>query len=282
MLRHGIAFSFETSQSMPTIEELELKVPFFNEFLRLYPDKYADMRMWHKHKKVWSDEYMPSSIPPGRVEKGVFLFLGKCVPIDQLDCRRILADFDRLLPLYRYVQSAGSWQPTFDSDDIALEARIPVEDVTRQRTGQSTITVDLKALENKKIDSTTKDALVHARVGQGAFREQVLQLWRNCCSVTGSMTLDAIRASHIKPWRLATDEERLDPNNGLPLVASLDALFDAGLISFEASGALVVSSLLAESEQQIFGLMPSRSLAETPGAETAQYLAYHRQVVFQK
>ena len=60
---------------------------------------------------------MPGSIPPERVKKGVFLFLGKCFPIDQLDYERILKDFDRLLPLYRYVESAGSLQPTSVYDD---------------------------------------------------------------------------------------------------------------------------------------------------------------------
>ena len=58
---------------------------------------------------------------------------------------------------------------------------------------------------------------------------QVLKIWGNRCCVTGSTTLDAIRASHIKPWRRSSNQERLDPYNGLPLVATLDALFDAGM-----------------------------------------------------
>ena len=113
---------------------------------------------------------------------------------------------------------------------------------------------DIKVLVKKKIDITTKDALISARVGQGMFRSQVLQLWNNRCCVTGSTTIDAIRASHIKPWRNSTDEERLNPYNGLPLVASLDALFDAGLISFESSGALIVSPLLSEKNGIYFKL----------------------------
>ena len=118
MLRHGIAFSFETSQTLPTIEPLKPKVRLFNDFLHLYPDKYADMRMWHFDQKIRSDEYMPSRIPSERVKEGVFVFLGKRFPIDQLDYERILTDFDRLLPLYRYVESGGSLQPTSVSDDL--------------------------------------------------------------------------------------------------------------------------------------------------------------------
>lgn len=46
---------------------------------------------------------------------------------------------------------------------------------------------------------TTVQALVDARVGQGKFRADVLGLWNNRCCVTGSSTVAAIRASHIKP-----------------------------------------------------------------------------------
>jgi putative restriction endonuclease len=68
---------------------------------------------------------------------------------------------------------------------------------------------DINALEKRKIGFTKKEALINARVGQGKFRSQVLLLWKNKCCVTGSTTIDAIRASHIKPWRDSTDEERL-------------------------------------------------------------------------
>lgn len=111
MLRHGIAFSFETSQTLPSIDALKPKVRLFNDFLQLYPDKYASMRMWHFHGNKRSDEYMPSPIPQERVEEGVFVFLGKRFPIEQLDYDVILDDFDDLLPLYQYVESNGSLHP---------------------------------------------------------------------------------------------------------------------------------------------------------------------------
>ena len=159
----------------------------------------------------------------------------------------------------------------------SIDARVPVEDLALDNP----ILEDVLIITRKKIDSTTKAALVNARVGQGKFRSEVLELWGNRCAVTGSETCDAIRASHIKPWRHSTDAERLDPNNGLPLVASLDALFDAGLISFASSGTLIVSSVLSKSERRIFGLN-SQSLAKPPPQKTALYLAYHRDYVFKK
>jgi putative restriction endonuclease len=140
---------------------------------------------------------------------------------------------------------------------------------------------DINALEKRKIGFTKKEALINARVGQGKFRSQVLLLWKNKCCVTGSTTIDAIRASHIKPWRDSTDEERLDPHNGLPLIANLDALFDAGLISFESSGKLIVSSSLSERERSIFQI-ELRSLRNMPSEFTEEYLVYHRKRVFRK
>ena len=113
MLRHGVAFSFETNQTLPGIDLLFPKVRLFNEFMRLYPDEYTDMRMRHmrrtdKRNKNWSDKYMPSAIPREWTEPGVFVFLGKHSKIDELDYDNVSADFDRLLPLYRYVESGGT------------------------------------------------------------------------------------------------------------------------------------------------------------------------------
>jgi hypothetical protein len=39
-------------------------------------------------------------------------------------------------------------------------------------------------------------------------------------------------ASHIKPWRDCTEEERLHPANGLLLATHVDKLFDRFLLSF--------------------------------------------------
>lgn len=160
-----------------------------------------------------------------------------------------------------------------------ISARVPIEDLARPQKGASTLTEDLRAIARQKIDATTKAALVNARVGQGLFRSQVLKEWGNCCAVTGSTTLDAIRASHIKPWRCCPDEERLDAANGLPFIASLDALFDAGLISFDSDGGLLVSEQLGPSERSIFSIA-DRSLKAVPSKATINYLTYHRQQVF--
>lgn len=160
-----------------------------------------------------------------------------------------------------------------------IAGRIPVEDLARNRTATSTLLPDIKSILNRRIEDTTKEALVNARVGQGLFRAQVLSNWNRQCCVTGSRTLDAIRASHIKPWRNSTNEERLDPNNGLPLIATLDALFDAGLISFADNGDALVSKRLDREETKILGIN-GKKLLRAPTPETVEYLAFHRSKIY--
>lgn len=139
-----------------------------------------------------------------------------------------------------------------------------------------TLAEDYAEIEGlRNVGQTTKQALWNARRGQGKFRQQVLRVWENRCSVTGSRITEAIQASHIKPWKLSSNSERLDPHNGLLLIASLHALFDAGLISFTSSGMLLASACLTKPEQEIYGTI-GKSLRKKPNAKMAEYLAFHR------
>lgn len=158
-------------------------------------------------------------------------------------------------------------------------ARIPVRNLPRHQTAHASTVPDLRSILEDAGDVTAGEALAQARVGQGRFRQQVLEMWGLQCCVTGAITLDAIRASHIKPWRDCTNRERLDPNNGLPLVATLDALFDAGLVTFAPDGRLLASKRLDNAERQRLGISALR-LGKEPNHHTATYLAYHRKEVF--
>jgi predicted restriction endonuclease len=96
-----------------------------------------------------------------------------------------------------------------------------------------------------------------------------------------------LRASHIKPWRLASNEERLDPNNGLILAPTYDLLFDQGFITFEADKTLRISSELSEVTVRKLGLIDGSKFKDLPIGESHQaarleYLKFHREVIFRK
>jgi putative restriction endonuclease len=246
-------------------------------FLRVWQDQIETVENGERVSVGWDKPRRSSPGFPERqahlaqINNGAEGFGVVCVAIDpNTKGARRIASFDHaiLLRLGTFTKENGRTYAHIDT-------RVAVGEIVRQRTTQSTLPEDLSLIERQKIDSTTKEALICARVGQGQFRTQVLQIWESRCSVTGSVTKAAIRASHIKPWRESTNEERLDPHNGLPLVASLDALFDAGLISFESSGALIVSPEVTPTERQIFGI-GEQSLTKKPSAKTAEYLTHHR------
>jgi hypothetical protein len=110
MFRHGVAFSFETSKALPDPDVLIPSVQRFNEFLRLHPQPFADMSMWHWDKNGRrSPDYPPVPIRADLMQHGVFVFMGKMQPSSALDCDLIVEDFDRLLPLYRFVEGTDTF-----------------------------------------------------------------------------------------------------------------------------------------------------------------------------
>jgi putative restriction endonuclease len=70
----------------------------------------------------------------------------------------------------------------------------------------------------------------------------------------------------------------VDPNNGLLLAATLDALFDRGLVSFEQNGNMIVSPKLHYDARLI--LLPhKRNLIREASERQQEYLAWHRREV---
>lgn len=149
-----------------------------------------------------------------------------------------------------------------------------------KRVGDPLGDIEEAAEEFVGLSVTERTVLIKARIGQGQFRDDVLAAWDGCCAVTGASVGAALVASHIKPWRVCTNEERLDPCNGLPLIGTLDRLFDAGLITFLPDGLMVISSILPDDELEPLGLSHGLRLrVRRPQSE--RYLAYHREHRFE-
>jgi hypothetical protein len=61
------------------------------------------------------------------------------------------------------------------------------------------------------------------------------------CRIAGRWKPLHLLASHCKPWRDPTNDERLNGENGLLLTPRIDHLFDRGFVGFEANGKLIIS-----------------------------------------
>lgn len=137
-------------------------------------------------------------------------------------------------------------------------------------------------LADARIPETTRTAVVLARRGQGLFKQRVMRLER-ACRITGVTRPEHLRASHCKPWRDATNEERLDGENGLLLTPNADHLFDRGFIGFEANGDLIISPVTHKDSLLRLGLDASQKMNVGRFSEGQQrYLEFHRDSVLLK
>jgi hypothetical protein len=125
---------------------------------------------------------------------------------------------------------------------------------------------------------TFREQLVRARRGQGVFRSNVL-LREEYCRVTGVREARHLKAGHIKPWRDASDAERLDGANGLLLSPHIDHLFDEGYITFSPSQSLVIVPEVREKLLDAWGIDAGVRVGEFTREQSA-YLEYHRLSVF--
>lgn len=174
----------------------------------------------------------------------------------------------------------GPWHKMLENLDFQVVPKGLVVTEAKEIGESATTLQDIEDIKKDRgYSQTERETLILARLGQGMYRKGLLSLWDHKCAVTGCAVLPVLRASHAKPWRDCDNQERLDPNNGIPLVANLDALFDAGLIGFDRSGKMHISKKL--SDKKLLGGVP-RVLRKKPTAEQANYLEEHFSSVFQE
>jgi putative restriction endonuclease len=128
------------------------------------------------------------------------------------------------------------------------------------------------------LPETERESVIKARIGQGIFRKQLLEMWDGC-AVTGVKLPDVLRASHIKPWRDSTNAERTNPYNGLLLLPQYDHLFDKKLISFEDDGRIIKSPVLDRIPLHQLGIHESDRLRALSDGHLP-FLQYHRESMF--
>ena len=128
------------------------------------------------------------------------------------------------------------------------------------------------------LPETERLTITKARLGQGVFRELLLTRWGGC-AVTDIRVPELLRASHIKPWRSSTNDERVSPDNGLLLLPQYDHLFDRGYITFANSGEMIASPALSALPHDRLGIAPNAKVRSL-SASHYPFLDYHRDEVF--
>ena len=129
---------------------------------------------------------------------------------------------------------------------------------------------------DRAVNDTEKEAIIRARRGQGLFKDRVMAIESRCRITLVEKPIHLV-ASHCKPWRDSTNEERLNGENGLLLTPSIDHLFDRGFIGFEDSGTLIISPVAHRPSLTRMGIETER-VVNVGGFSEGQrkFLEFHR------
>ena len=102
------------------------------------------------------------------------------------------------------------------------------------------------------------------------------------CIISGIDISKALVASHIKPWAVSTNEERVSVDNGLLLSATYDRLYDSGLITFVNEGKLIISRFVSEDNRNKLQIKNGQVYKLQSNMQMKNFLEYHNDVVFIK
>ena len=140
-----------------------------------------------------------------------------------------------------------------------------------------------KVIEKRAVEKTETQRLTLVRTEQGNYRKAALALWDNKCAVTGVDEPGWLIASHIKPWRESTNEERVNPLNSLILTPNYDKLFDRGIISFSPDNGKIILPRIHTHEMwrnlERMHIDDEVHLSHIPEG-TDKFLDYHNKRVF--
>lgn len=168
------------------------------------------------------------------------------------------------------------WKLFVDFDIIAERKNGPLV-LTYGKSSE----VQTKQNEEPKSKGDAKQYEIrNARVGQGKYREKLLE---ECpfCPITMVNDERLLIASHIKPWVVSNDREKIDPHNGYILTPLYDKLFDKGFITFTEDKHMLVSDWLSPKNCQRLALVNNTYYPRLPMDEfRMEYLKYHREFVF--
>jgi len=146
-------------------------------------------------------------------------------------------------------------------------------------------------------DQLTEKLVEHKiRLAQHRFAFNVLQNCGNTCVFCGFAphTLPRhsglLRASHIKPWAVSSDHERVDVRNGLAACPMHDAAFDEGYLTVNGGYRIHQASVLRESVAHDQGVLPYFGTILRPSLLLPQhaqkpgraYLLYHQAHIFRR
>lgn len=161
----------------------------FNDYVRSRPESLSGFEMWDYTNAGRSSNRQPIPINDRLVKRNNFIFLGSLQPFETLDYERLMADWDRLLPLFEFVLARDdralptSKHPAFkqfsgrnidlSSTQVARSAQTGVVDLAHNRLlaqlkhelagefGETNVLVEVSSGNGGTIDAVVVDGNSH-------------------------------------------------------------------------------------------------------------------------
>ncbi|VVH65959.1 hypothetical protein BSPLISOX_1052 [uncultured Gammaproteobacteria bacterium] len=131
--------------------------------------------------------------------------------------------------------------------------------------------------------STEKTIISKTRIGQDKFKKALIRDVGKICPITQIDNSKLLIAGHIKPWSHSSNEEKLNPKNGILLSPLFDKLFDmkVGLITFTADKRIRLSKRLEKNINKL-GVVDGQIINNLKIDGREEFLQYHEEFIFQR
>lgn len=138
-----------------------------------------------------------------------------------------------------------------------------------------------KEINNSDASQEEKKQIIQARIGHGLYRIKLLAE-APFCPITLVSDDRLLIASHIKPWALSNDAEKIDPKNGFIFTPTFDRLFDRGFLSFTNDKRTILSPFLSNMTYSKLGISDNKIISHLPIEGRESYLEYHRKNILKR
>ncbi len=106
---------------------------------------------------------------------------------------------------------------------------------------QKRLSMQLQSPGDQSSNERYTEGITKLRLGQGAFRIVITELYQRRCAISGEKTLPVLEAAHIKPFAMNGENAA---SNGILLRSDIHTLFDAGYVTVTDQHRIEISKRL--------------------------------------
>jgi putative restriction endonuclease len=208
-----------------------------------------------------------------------------------LNVKANLSEILSLLPIkYSPFQQNGDGNPGYlypCNEELAIKLLERISELNIYQVNQEQLELSIDNVRRTErntlipvIAETESEVKMKVRIDQQKFLKALMPLWNAKCALCSIDLPELLRASHSKPWKDSTNEERLDPYNGILLCSNHDSLYDKGYIAFDGQGRLHISALIEPEKYLKYGLIARTKIDIYP--ENKPFFKWHKKFIFEK